>query len=59
MKEIATHIYQSNNSAKVEVVDDLMAEWEGEERLLLAKLKAKYMEEYNEFYLETLRDFLL
>ena len=48
VKEIATHIYQSNNSAKVEVVDDLMAEWEGEERLLLAKLKAKYMEEEDE-----------
>ena len=48
VKEIATHIYQSNNSAKVEVVDDLMAEWEGEERLLLAKLKAKYLEEEDE-----------
>ena len=38
------HIYRRHNPRKLDDVDGLMDEWAGEERLLLAKIKAKYAE---------------
>ena len=38
------HIYRQHNPRKLGDVDGLMDEWAGEERLLLAKIKAKYAE---------------
>eukprot|EP01043_Picozoa_sp_COSAG02_P039632 COSAG02_NODE_3145_length_7289_cov_10.121280_2_plen_215_part_00 len=42
IREIMMHIYQQHNPRKINDVDRLLGEWQGEERLLLAKIRAKY-----------------
>ena len=44
IRELIVHIYRQHNPRKLDDVDGLMDEWAGEERLLLAKIKAKYAE---------------
>ena len=42
VRELLLHTYHSARPEKAKDVDALLGEWEGEERLLLAKVKAKY-----------------
>eukprot|EP01046_Picozoa_sp_COSAG06_P043084 COSAG06_NODE_5592_length_3377_cov_10.967663_3_plen_331_part_00 len=42
VRELMLHIYEQHNPRKIDDVDRLLKEWEGEERLLLAKIRAKY-----------------
>ena len=42
IREVMIHIYQQHNPRKIDDVDRLLGEWQGEERLLLAKIRAKY-----------------
>ena len=42
IREVLTHLYLTVRPDKAGDVDGLLKEWEGEERLLLAKVRAKY-----------------
>ena len=41
IRELLRHLYLTSRPEKAKDVDGLLEEWEGEERLLLAKVKAK------------------
>jgi hypothetical protein len=42
VRERIMHVYRQHNPRKVADIDGLLDEWQGEERLLLAKIEHKY-----------------
>ena len=48
IKEIMVSIYTEFNPKKLADIDPLLEEWAGEERLLLAKIRAKYHKQKEE-----------